>query len=134
MSPDSKPRRYTVEIGREDNLWVAVVRDLPGGVTDVERFDELDVEVRDLIYLLTDEPEGSFGIDWHYVQGERDYTRAVEDLHRWEEQTAEAIANRDRARLEIIRTMKASGLSQRAIAEVIGTSHQRVGQLMAEAG
>lgn len=133
MSANEKPSRYTVEVGREDNLWVAAVSDLVGGVTDVEDFDDLDTEVRDLIYLLTNEPEDSFDIDWHYVQGDHDYTRAVEDLHRWEAQTAEAIANRDRARQEIIATLKRAGLSQRAIAEVIGTSHQRVAQLMAEA-
>lgn len=127
------PEQYTVEVSREDNLWVALVQGVPAGATDVENLDDLDVEVRDLIYLLTDKPENSFDIVWHYVQDDHDYTQAIEELHRWEEQTSQAIANRDRARKEIITTLKNAGVSQRAIAEVIGISHQRVAQLLAEA-
>lgn len=127
------PEQYTVEVNREDNLWVAIVHGLRAGATDVESLDELDLEVRDLIAGLADRDPASFDIVWHYVQDHHDYTKAVEELHRWEQQTAQAIANRDSARKEIIATLKSAGLSQRAIAEVIGTSHQRVAQLMAEA-
>lgn len=133
-SPDpDPPKRYQVTVSRADKLWVVTVQELPGGFTDVVRFDDAETEVRDIIYLLTGEPEGTFELDWHYVQGERDYTQAVADLRRWEAETSQASSNRDRARLEIITTLRAAGLSQRNIAEVIGTSHQRVAQLIAEA-
>ena len=62
-----------------------------------------------------------------------EYTRPVEELVHWREQSRQAAENAERARLEIITTLRAAGLSQRVIAEVIGTSHQRVAQLLAEA-
>lgn len=133
MSDVQRGEHYTVDVTREDDLWVAEVSGLDGGVTDVERFDDLDVEVRDMIHLLTDAPEASFRIDWRYVQGEIEYTRPVEELRHWAAESKQAAANAERARLEIITTLRSAGLSQRVIAEVIGTSHQRVAQLMAEA-
>ena len=49
---------YSVVVSREDGLWVAVVDGLPAGATDVERFEELDEAVRDLITFLADvEPD-----------------------------------------------------------------------------
>lgn len=43
---------YHITVTREDGLWVAVVRDLPAGTTDVERITDLETEVRDLIATL----------------------------------------------------------------------------------
>lgn len=43
---------YHVTVTRDSGLWAAVVDGLPPhvvGATDVERFADLDVEVRDLI-------------------------------------------------------------------------------------
>lgn len=58
---------YEVRMTREDNLWVADVRGLPPhliGATDVERFADLDGEVRDLIAGLTDTDPDDFAIAW----------------------------------------------------------------------
>ena len=41
-------RTYDVTVTREDNLWVADIVELTAA-TDVVRFADLDVEVRDLI-------------------------------------------------------------------------------------
>jgi hypothetical protein len=62
-----------VTISREDDLWVAVVADLPGGATDVEHFADLESEVPDLIAGLTDaDPDADgFEIDWHYQHGQQ---------------------------------------------------------------
>ncbi|QGK68291.1 MerR [Allosaccharopolyspora coralli] len=129
MSP--RPDHHVVDVHREDHLWVAAVRDLAGAVTDVERLEDVDLEVRDMLHLLTGEPESYFELEWRFSQGGRDYTESVDALQHWEAEAAKALANRDRARLEVITTLRESGMSQRAIAEVVGTSHQRVAQLLA---
>lgn len=125
---------YRVTISREDNLWVAVVADLPGGATDVEHFADLQTEVRDLIGVLTDADTGDFWVEWHYRQGRYEYTN---DLRYWQEvegQAAESLAERDNARQAAIRSMRAASLSLRDIADVMGLSHQRVAQLAAGSG
>jgi hypothetical protein len=66
---------YRATVAREDNLWVAVVADLPGGATDVERITGLDLEVRDLIAGLRDIDPDDFEIEWHYEQGGQDRER-----------------------------------------------------------
>ncbi|MCX2732527.1 MerR [Saccharopolyspora sp. NFXS83] len=124
---------YRVHVSREDRSWVAHVQGLPAGATEVDHLEELDLEVRDLIAGLADREPDSFRIDWRYLQGDVEYTRPVEELRHWAAESKQAAANAERARREIITTLRSAGLSQRAIAEVIGTSHQRVAQLMAEA-
>ena len=58
---------YGVTVTRDSGLWVAEIAGLPPrmvGVTDVERFSDLDVEVRDLIAGLTDTDPDSFDLTW----------------------------------------------------------------------
>lgn len=125
--------KYTVDVHREDNKWIAIVAEVRAAATEVDDFAELDTEVRDLVSGLQDREPDSFELEWRFSQGGRDYTESVNALQHWEAETAQALANRDRARLEIITTLRDWGMSQRAIAEVVGTSHQRVAQLLAGA-
>lgn len=55
---------YDVTVTREDDLWVADItgEGLGPAATDVERFADLDTEVRDLIAGLTDADPGSLGL------------------------------------------------------------------------
>ena len=60
---------YQVTVTRDSGLWVADIAGLPPnafGVTDVERFADLDVEVRGLIAGLTDTDPDSFDLTWRY--------------------------------------------------------------------
>ena len=61
---------YEVTVTRDENLWAVVVDGLPPGLigaTDVERFEDLDTEVRDLIAGLTDTEPDSFDLTWRYI-------------------------------------------------------------------
>lgn len=119
--------RYEVQVYREDELWVADVGDV--GVTDMLRFADVDVEVRDYVSGMTDvEPDG-FDLRWHYRAGDDDVTDLIEGLTEVEIDMQHTTARRDTLRQEIISRMSAAGLSQRAIGDVLGLSHQRVHQL-----
>ncbi|CAM04992.1 hypothetical protein A8924_6150 [Saccharopolyspora erythraea NRRL 2338] len=118
---------YRVTVTRDDDLWVAVIDGV--GATDVEDFADLDLEVRDYIAGMIDAAPGDFQLDWHYVQGDHEYTTVIERLWEFEQQASEATANRDAARQATIETMRRSGLSMRAIADALRLSHQRVSQL-----
>lgn len=125
---------YSVDVSREDGLWVAVVEGLPAGATDVEKFAELPDAVRDLIASLRDIEPDSFWIDWRYRLGSRDLTALIENLREWDHLVEHAVRQRDATRSATIESMRSAGLSYREIADVIGVSHQRVGQLVAESG
>jgi hypothetical protein len=125
---------YTVVVTRDENLWAAQIGGLPPGrigVTDAEHFADLDVDVRDLVAGLTDTDPDAFDLTWSYVQNGHDYTSSLEQAHEWQRRLAEAEANRDRQRSAVAREMTRAGLSQRAIGDALGVSHQRVGQILA---
>lgn len=122
---------YSVTVSREDGLWVAVVDGLPAGATDVEKFEELDDAVRDLIAFLADVEPDAFWIDWRYRLGTQDLTVLVENLREWEHLAEQATRHRDATRKAVVESMRSAGLSYREIADVVGLSHQRIGQLVA---
>src|SRR5205807_6251055 len=128
---DQLPSYYVV-VSREDGLWVAILDGLPAGATDVERFEELDEAVRDLITFLADVEPDTFWIDWRYRLGTQDLTVLIENLREWEHLAEQATRQRDVTRKAVVESMRAAGLSYREIADVVGLSHQRIGQLVAE--
>jgi hypothetical protein len=124
---------YEVTVTRDGGLWAAVVSGLPAhavGATDVQRFANLDVEVRDLIAGLTDTAPDSFEISWRYVTDGQDVTSLLEALFASELAYARAAAAREEARREVILALAGTHLSQSAIGDVVGLSHQRVHQLI----
>jgi len=124
---------YDVTVTRDSGLWAAVISGLPSrmvGATDVERFADLDVEVRDLVAGLTDSAPDSFALRWRYVTDGQDVTSLLETLFASELAYAQAAAARDAARREVIVSLADAHLSQSAIGDVLGLSHQRVHQLL----
>ena len=124
---------YNVTVTREDDLWVAEVHGLPPhllGITDVEHFADLAVEVRDLIAGLTDTDPDSFSLTWHYVVGDVDVTSQIEHLLGAEDELRAASAEREQARTETLDALRRASVSQAVIGDVLGLSHQRVHQLI----
>ncbi len=126
---------YDVTVTRDDSLWVALVDGV--GATDVEHFSDLDIEVRDYIAGMTDADPDDFAIQWRYEVNGRDVTDALarfmaaeRELREVMEVEAVKAAERDAARLDAIKVVRAAGLSQRVAADVVGLSHQRVHQLV----
>ena len=122
---------YEVTVIREDGVWVADIHgdELGPAATQADRFADLDTEVRDLIAGLTDTDPDSFGLAWRYVFGGHDVTSLIIDLTGSEHAYTAAVAARDAARREAIRVLTDARLSQSAIGDVLGLSHQRVHQL-----
>jgi predicted XRE-type DNA-binding protein len=116
---------------RQALALVPPVADIPDLVaaTDMFRFADLDVEVRDLVSGLTDVDPGSIDTIWHYRAGDDDVTDLIQGLAEVEINIEHTTARRDTLRQKIISRMSAAVLSQRAIGDVLGLSHQRVHQL-----
>jgi hypothetical protein len=122
---------YEVTVVRDDAMWVADVLGAGLGpvATQTDKFADLDTEVRDLIAGLTDTGPDSFGLAWRYVLDGRDVTSVIVDLAESDHAYRQAAAARDAARREVIRTLLNARLSQSAIGDVLGLSHQRIHQL-----
>jgi len=124
---------YDVTVTRDGSLWAAVVGGLAAhviGATDVEHFADLDTEVRDLIAGLTDTAPDSFDLRWQYVVDGRDVTELLDALQGSEHAYADATAARDAARRRVVHALADANLSQSAIGDVLGLSHQRIHQLV----
>lgn len=123
---------YHVTVTREDGTWFADVDGLPSnliGATDVPRFADRDVEVRDLVAGLTDTAPDQFDLAWRFSFGDSDVTELVIEFEHVERHLDELETRRDELRRELIRVGLAAKLWQSAIADVLGVSQQRVNQL-----
>lgn len=126
---------YEVTVTRDGGLWVASIDGLPPkaiGVTDVGHFSELDPEVRDLIAGLTETDPDSLELEWRYVIDGLDMTSMLESAFGTEIAYRVAAAARDDARRRAIRALDHAHVSQAAIGEVFGLSHQRISQMLKE--
>lgn len=123
---------YEVEVTREDGLWVADIRGHGVGpaATDTVRFADLETEVRDLIAGLTGSDPGKFELTWLYSFGGADLTAAISHLLAAEVGLRKATQAHEEARRTALLELASTGLSQSAIGDVLGVSHQRVHQLL----
>lgn len=123
---------YQVEVTREDGLWVADIwgPELGPAATDTAHFSELEAEVRDLIAGLTGTDPGDFELAWHYKIGGADVTSTISRLLEAGVGLQKATQAHEEARRAALRELAGTGLSQAAIGDVLGVSHQRVHQLL----
>jgi DNA-directed RNA polymerase specialized sigma24 family protein len=124
---------YGVTVTRDSGTWAAVVDGLPPhviGAIDVEHFADLRSEVRDLIAALTETDLDSFGLTWRVIIEGHDVTAEVLALGDAEAALDDALTAREGARQEALKALAGAGLSQAAIGDVLGLSHQRVHQLL----
>jgi len=123
---------YQVEVTREDGLWVADIwgPELGPAATDTVHFADLESEVRDLIAGLTDTEPGDFELTWRYTIGGADMTGPIGRLLEAEVGLQQATQAYDEARRAALRELASTRLSQAAIGDVLGVSHQRVHQLL----
>ena len=123
---------YQVEVTREDGLWVADISgpDLGPAATETGRFADLATEVRDLVAGLTDTEPDDLELRWRYNIGGMDMTSTIGRLLEAEVELHQATQAHEEARRTALRELASAGLSQAAIGDVLGVSHQRVHQLL----
>lgn len=124
-------------VTREGNAWLADVPDVPGAHTWARDLVKLDKNVREVIALMLDLPDGvesGLDIEWDYRTGSADLddlSAALRSRRAEVERVARELADRtSRAVAEFVK----EGFSLRDIAGLTGLSYQRVGQLLRKAG
>lgn len=124
---------YLVTTQRSGGWWAFSARDVPGVFGQARRLDQVTQEARDVISLMTGEPEDSFDIKLephldptleHEIRAARS---AREKLEQVQALTADAIR-------KTAADMSSRGLSVRDIGSLLGLSYQRVSQVLGKAG
>lgn len=122
---------YTVNVTREDGMWVAVVDGLPANTFagyEVDHFAEIADAVRSGLADLLGRDD--FDLDWHFAGGGREFTKPLVEALDVAEAAEQARAELARSRAAAIHEMRLAGLSFRDIADALQMSHQRVSQLV----
>lgn len=123
---------FTVGVARVANRWTATVTDGLEAGTVIERefgnFAEVDAGMRSALHAVSGVDPARFYVRWRYRFGGEDLTTLVQEYqeaHRIAEDVAEW---REGVRARLVSTLNGR-ISQRAIADLLGLSHQRVNQI-----
>ena len=120
---------FTVAVTREAGVWTAKVTDgLDGAAGEFKQFVDVDPGMRKIIANLTALPPERFHLRWRYEFDDADATELVlqyQEAHRIAEDVAEW---REGVRARLVSALNGQ-ISQRAIADLLGLSHQRVNQI-----
>lgn len=123
---------YTVNARRSGAWWAIDVAELPGVFSQARRLDGVEAMARDAIASFRDVAPDSFGVAVipHIEKSLNDLViKAVAARGR----AAAAQAEASNVQREAIRRLMESGLPMRDIGQIVGVSHQRVGQLASTA-
>lgn len=123
-------KSYRVRAEREGKFWLLTVPELEI-MTQARRLTEADEMARDLIATWLEVAPGSFTIELDVALPDelaqrRDHARQLrEEGDRLRDQAAEELR-------AVVREAHEAGLSVRELAVVLGVSHQRAQQILAE--
>ena len=121
--------RFSVEW--DGHRWVAELEG--GGVTQAKNLDRLRANCVEVVALMLDRDVIVDDIDFDIVVDvpgiERDVSELIRDLRDELEALAEQLSDTTAA---TVKALASQGFPMRDISEVVGLSHQRVGQILAD--
>ena len=123
---------YRVAVTREGDHWLADVPELPGAHTYARTLPALEREVREVIALAEDLPEGAepqirVEFDIHTGDDELDADTAAVRLQRV--RLAEQERELSVRTLAVVRRLRDGRMPVRDVAKIVGISAQRVSQI-----
>jgi hypothetical protein len=120
---------FTVAVTREAGLWTAKVTDgLDGAEGEFKQFGDVDPGMRKVVANLTGLPAERFHLRWRYEFDDADATELVLQYQEAERLAEEVAQWREGVRARLVATLNGQ-IPQRAIADLVGLSHQRVNQI-----
>lgn len=120
---------FTVAVTREAGLWTAKVTDgLDDAAGEFRQFVDVDPGMRKIIANLTGLPAERFHLRWRYEFDDADATDLVLQYQEADRLAEEVAQWREGVRARLVATLNGQ-IPQRAIADLVGLSHQRVNQI-----
>ena len=124
-------RSYHVDVVRSGSWWAISVPELPGVFSQARRLDQVEEMVREAIALYLDAPADEIGAIEIDVTPPESVGALLETVRMSTAEAERAITRATEARHEVARTLRNEGLPTRDIGALLGISHQRVSQILA---
>lgn len=132
MTVDSASAGYRVRAVRSGDWWAITVSELRGVFSQAKRLSRVEATAREAIAMMRDIDESEVGPIEVQVEPPSEVVGLLDELHRSVSISEEAAAVAARARREAAQLLTESGLPMRDIGELLGVSHQRVSQILAQ--
>jgi DNA-directed RNA polymerase specialized sigma24 family protein len=123
-----------VEVTRSGRWWAIRVPSMPGVFSQCRRLDQVDGYAREAIGLATDTPPDDVAELDIRTEPPAEVAGLVSDANAAVDAARLATAHAADARRSAIAALAASGYTTRDIGALLGLSHQRVSQLLADTG
>ena len=132
MTVGATSQGHRVEAVRSGDWWAITVPELRGVFSQAKRLNRVEPTAREAIAMMLDIDESEVGpIDVH-VQPPDEVIGLLDELHHSVSVAEEASAAAARARREAAKLLSDAGLPMRDIGQLLGVSHQRVSQILAQ--
>lgn len=119
---------YEVQVTRGERWWLIRVPAIRAAVSQARRLSDVEAMTRDLVSLMLEVPQDSFGLDVHVqLPGSVQAHLSAAERLRDEAESARALARAESQ--AAVRELADAGLTVRDIGEVLGVSFQRAAQL-----
>ncbi len=122
---------YRVDVVRSGAWWAITVPALDGVFSQAKRLDQVEDSAREAISLMLDVDEGDVGALDVVVTPPAGIADLLEALEVSTAAANEAVRRATHTRREVAELLRAEGLPLRDVGALIGVSHQRVSQLLA---
>lgn len=125
--------RYRARCQWDGYNWVATLEDRPGAVTQAKRLDQIASRLVEVIKLITGDVISPDQVDIApHIDSEIDrVSKEIAELESSLREVDTALAERRR---RVVQELRSRGFPLRDIGVIAHVSHQRVHQLLAEAG
>lgn len=132
MATDRTPT--FIEVTRSGRWWAIRVPSMPGVFSQCRRLDQVDEHAREAIALAVDRNPIDIGeLDIH-IDPPDDVATLILDAHAAVEAARDATVCATHARRAAVDALADGGYTTRDIGALLGISHQRVSQLLADTG
>ena len=132
MTTDAVSGGYTVEAVRSGDWWAITVPELRGVFSQAKRLNRVEATAREAIAMMLDLDESEVGPINVRARPPDEVVDLLKELHHSVSIAEEANAAAARARREAARLLSDAGLPMRDIGELLGVSHQRISQILAQ--
>jgi predicted RNase H-like HicB family nuclease/transcriptional regulator with XRE-family HTH domain len=126
----SEVKTYRATVERDDRWWLVKSPDVPGALAQVKRLEHARDAIRDVISLILDVPVEEVEVTIGLELG--DVALDVREAMELRQQAEELQARASRRMREAASTLAGLGMTIRDIGTLLGVSHQRVAQLLAD--